>query len=99
MTDNQILNYDIAYQNNNYQCQCGKSAVQVGHRIANTKINRKKYGNKIIDNYRNLVPVCGLECNSKYNIGNKPLICEKLVKLIKEDGKLSTKNITAYLGK
>jgi hypothetical protein len=45
------------------------------------------------------VPVCDLYINSLFNIGNKPLICDKLVDLIYDnaDKKLSAKWITEYL--
>ena len=65
-------------------CNCGLSIVrwltsQRAHRIANTKVNRKKYGKHIIDHIDNWAAVCSLRCNDAMNIGNNPVECDKLV--------------------
>ena len=59
---------------------CGKplSNWQGAHRIANTKANRKKWGDVIIDHPLNIAIVCSLKCNDKCNIGNKPGDCYRL---------------------
>ena len=97
-----MINREDIAKRDNYTCQkCDKylgSNGCIAHRIAQSKANYKKYGSKIIDHEFNKVYSCITNnCNDSFNIGNKPLICEKLVKLIREDGKLSTKNITVYL--
>lgn len=55
---------------------CGKpltnSNWQGAHRIANTKANRQKYGDLVIDHWMNIAIVCSLKCNDACNIGNKP---------------------------
>jgi hypothetical protein len=67
------------------------------HRIANTKTNRKVFGNKI-DRNENLVSVCCLECNDSYNIGNNPVKSAKLIAIIKENGRnVMTKEIDRRL--
>jgi hypothetical protein len=97
MTDKQRLQYDIRYILDNWQCQnCGKPAMQIAHRIANTKTNRKVFGNKI-DNNVNLVSVCSLECNDSYNIGNNPGKCEKLIQLMNRKGHMRTAEIDKEL--
>ena len=65
---------------------CGKiipfSDSQLAHRIPKTKMYLKKYGKKIIHHRMNLALVCGLECNSKVNVGNNPMSVEYIVKRI-----------------
>lgn len=68
---------------------CGKpltnSTWQGAHRIANTKSNRKKYGDFIIDSPLNIAIVCSLPCNQSANIGFKTGDCLRLCKRIYED--------------
>lgn len=65
---------------------CGKtitpSTWQGAHRIANTKANREKWGNWIIDHPENIAIVCSLKCNHVCNIGYNPGECLKLVNRI-----------------
>ena len=55
---------------------CGKpltsSTWQGAHRIANTKANRAKFGDLIMDHPLNIAIVCSLRCNDHCNIGNNP---------------------------
>lgn len=84
MNDKQRYQYNIRYELDKRQCQkCGKAAKQMAHRIANTKTNRKVYGN-IIDHNENLVSVCSLDCNGTFNIGNNPVKSAKLIAIINE---------------
>jgi hypothetical protein len=84
MNDKQRYQYNIRYTLDAWSCQkCGRPATQMAHRIANTKTNRKIYGNKI-DHNENLVSVCSLDCNSTYNIGNNPVKSAKLIAIINE---------------
>ena len=70
MNEYQLQQYLIAYIRDDYTCQkCGKPATQIAHRINQSKVNIKKYGEKIINNHNNLVSVCSLYCNGSYNIG------------------------------
>ena len=79
-----IDQYKIRYEIDQYVCQkCGRPATQIAHRIAQTKASIKKYTEKIINHNYNLVPVCGLECNSHFNIGNNPGKIKKLINIIK----------------
>ena len=44
---------------------CGKApSTQIAHRIGQGKLNVKRYGKAVIHHEYNLVPVCGLRCNS-----------------------------------
>ncbi len=65
---------------------CGKqltlSTWQGAHRIANTKANRKKWGDFIIDHPENIAIVCSLKCNHVCNIGYNPGECLRLVQKI-----------------
>ena len=56
-----------------YQCRsCGKPAVSLAHRIAQTKSNLKKYGKEIIHHEYNLAAVCERQaCNDAFNIGGR----------------------------
>lgn len=54
---------------------CGGSINQYGtpqyaHKIANTELNRKKYGSFFVDHWMNGEYVCSLPCNQSCNIGN-----------------------------
>ena len=42
--------------------------AQGAHRIGNTKVNRKKYGDFVIDHRFNMGMVCSLACNSRLDI-------------------------------
>ncbi len=65
---------------------CGKpltnSTWQGAHRIANTKTNRAKWGNFVIDHPLNIAIVCSLACNHVCNIGYNQGECLKLVQQI-----------------
>lgn len=67
-----------------YECVvCGESVMKYGtpqlaHQIADTKANKKKWGKAVIDDPLNRLPVCGLKCNDKCNIGNNPEACKDL---------------------
>ena len=55
---------------------------QGAHRIGNTKANRAKWGNWIIDHTLNGEYVCSLKCNDAMNIGNNPGKCLELIQRI-----------------
>lgn len=67
---------------------CGKTLTagtwQGAHRIANTKTNRAKWGNFIIDHPLNIAIVCSLACNHVCNIGYNEGACLQLAKKIIE---------------
>lgn len=64
---------------------CGKPARHLAHRIANTKTNRKIYGDMVIDHDENVRSVCDDPThNDYYNIGNQPAQAQKLAKKILE---------------
>ena len=71
---------------------CGKtltpSTWQGAHRIANTKTNRAKWGNWIIDHPLNIAIVCSLACNHVCNIGYDPGACLDLVQKILDNEKM-----------
>lgn len=58
--------------------------AQGAHRIANTKSNRAKYGDLVIDHPLNIAMVCSLACNQVCNIGQDPgkslRLVEKIIK-------------------
>jgi len=72
------------FKRDRWTCQnCRKSVYacgtpQLAHRIADTKLNRKKYGNEIIDHLLNRWATCCLYCNGKMNIGFNRVESEKL---------------------
>lgn len=73
MTKSQENQRKIALTSSGGVCEvCGKilTTWQGAHRIANTKANRKKWGDFIIDHPLNIAIVCSLKCNDKCNIGN-----------------------------
>ncbi len=68
----QIKEYEISYERDKWQCVvCFNPAKMQAHCIDNTKINRKKYGNKVISNHNNLRSVCSLNCNTKVRISKE----------------------------
>jgi len=73
-----------------YKCAgCGFSirafgTEQLAHRIPKSVQNLKKYGDEVINHELNLVPVCSLRCNSRMNIGCKPIEIIKLVDKIRD---------------
>ena len=58
------------------------STWQGAHRIANTKLNRAKWGNFVIDHPLNIAIVCSLKCNQVCNIGYDEGACLRLVQRI-----------------
>jgi len=52
---------------------CGEApSTQLAHRISKSKANIKRYGAQMIHHPLNLVPVCGLRCNSSVLIDGNP---------------------------
>ena len=71
---------------------CGKtltrSTWQGAHKIANTKANRAKWGDWIIDHPLNIAIVCSLDCNHSCNIGYDLGACLDLVQHILDNEKM-----------
>lgn len=67
---------------------CGRALSegqpQGAHRIGNTKANRAKYGNFIIDHRFNIGMTCSLKCNGKLDISGNTGEVIKLCKRIYE---------------
>ena len=57
---------------------------QIAHKIADTKSNRKMYGDAVVDHPDNLAATCCLACNSAQNIGFKTVQAAELAAAIKE---------------
>ena len=55
---------------------------QGAHRIGNTKANRRKYGDFVIDHRLNIGMTCCLKCNGALDISRNPAECIKLCKRI-----------------
>lgn len=54
--------------------------AQGAHRIGNTIVNRKKYGDFVIDHRYNIGYVCGLKCNAALDISKNPGAVIELIK-------------------
>lgn len=87
-----------------YVCQvCGRKLNNMGdglaHRMANSKMNLRMYGEKRINHNFNLVPAC-MKCNSKVLIDGKPQRKILLISLIDTRGEFnySTKEINSIIG-
>jgi len=67
---------------------CGRPldvmTAQAAHRIADTKSNRRKYGNDIVDAYENIAMTHAGRCNDGMNIGFNPGKCTQLINRIRE---------------
>ncbi len=55
---------------------------QGAHRIGNTKMNRAKYGNFVIDHPLNIGITCSIKCNGALDISGDPSECIGLCKTI-----------------
>jgi hypothetical protein len=102
MNRQQIEQYKLRYGIDGELCQakgCNKRATQIAHRIAQTKVNYGVFGKSIVDHNINMVPVCCLEHNSSFNIGNKPRIARKLAEYIRKnkDKRIPSKKIQKYI--
>ena len=87
MTEAEQVQREVALAKCGGVCEvCGKqltaSTWQGAHRIANTKPNRAKWGDFIIDHPENIAIVCSLECNHVCNIGYNPGECLRLIQKI-----------------
>lgn len=55
---------------------------QGAHRIGNTEVNRRKFGDFVIDHRFNLGYTCSLACNGVLDISGNPGECMKLCRRI-----------------
>lgn len=68
---------------------CGRALSegqpQGAHRIGNTKANRAKYGDFVIDHYFNMGMTCSLKCNGALdisgNIGEVIKLCKSIYEI------------------
>ena len=94
----------IIAERDNFTCQyCGKYIGLTGclaDRISQSKVNRRKYGNCIIDNPFNKIYTCiDNKCNDSFNVGFNHGKSAKLLSLIftRGDDKLTAKQISEFL--
>jgi hypothetical protein len=82
--------------------ECNLPLLKLGdglaHRLSKSKVNLKKYGERIINHNFNLCPAC-FKDNQKFLIDNKPMRIIKLVNLIRERGeeRLTSREINKIL--
>lgn len=78
----EVKQRDYALAISNGVCEvCGAmlgSYRQMAHRIGNTKSNRAKFGDFIIDHRFNVGMTCSLKCNAKLDISFNSGACIKL---------------------
>lgn len=86
------------YNRDMWVCQrCGEKASQIAHRIAQSTVNKKKYGKDIVHHKYNMVASCD-RCNDYFNIGNIPEKVKRIIELIEEyDTQLEAKFITKFI--
>jgi hypothetical protein len=75
---------EAIYIRDGCRCQTCLGAVpfdgfELAHRIANTKANRKRWGDRVIDSPHNRVVTHPGRCNSRQNIGGNPQACLALI--------------------
>lgn len=89
MTEAEIIQREIALSKSGGICEvCCKplgAHAQAAHRIGNTKANRAKYGDFIIDHPENVGYTCSLACNGKLDISRNPVACVRLCAKIYTD--------------
>ena len=79
------------FRRDRWMCQnCGRHVMihgtaQLAHLIAQTKANRKKFGNCVIDHPLNRVATCCLYCNGRMNLGNNPVKANELADKIRDE--------------
>jgi len=65
---------------------CGKpvdiNGFQVAHRIANTVMNRKRFGDEVIDHILNKATTHPGRCNDAMNCFNNPVETDKIIRAI-----------------
>lgn len=82
------------YAEQHYQCHvCKKPVTQRSHILGNTQLNRKLYGDSVIDSKENWRGVCSLECNKKCDIGKGTLLAEVVFQTITADIDYSDKKL------
>jgi len=104
MTKYHLYQAEYRYEIDGHICQiCGEYLNKLGsglaHCISKSKINLKKYGEKIVNHRHNLIPAC-MKHNHLFLIDNKPFKKAKLVKLIMRHGheRLTSKEICDIIG-
>ena len=70
-------------------CQaCGLPVVvnnfEIAHKIANTVVNRRRFGDEVIDHPLNKATTHPGRCNSAMNCGFRPDECRRIVEAIRE---------------
>lgn len=84
MTDIERELVTAMYDRHDWRCfVCSNNCTQRAHIIANTKVNRKRYGDNVIDSPLNWLPACGLEHNSLIGLGYSSLLVDKLAELVR----------------
>ncbi len=87
------------YNRDNWTCQkCGGRGTEIAHRIAQTKVNLKKYSAEIVHSKINTVTSC-TNCNSSFNVGFNPLVTQIIIKAVASGicDDMNGKEITGYL--
>lgn len=80
--------YTRIYYRDKGKCRTCGTALRYGegqraHRIAQTKANRRKYGDAVIYHDENMVLTCPGRCNDAQNIGNNTVQSRALADLIR----------------
>ncbi|ERF61774.1 hypothetical protein HMPREF0860_1578 [Treponema socranskii subsp. socranskii VPI DR56BR1116 = ATCC 35536] len=86
MTEQQMQQRRYALAISGGVCEvCGSplgARAQGAHRIGNTKVNRAKYGDFVIDHRYNIGMTCSLKCNAALDISRDDGACIALCKKI-----------------
>jgi len=83
MKQTEIDQLEAMYLHYDFKCfVTGNQATQRAHIIGDTIPNRKLYGDRIIDNPLNWLPVDTLESNALVDLGKKDLLNERVTLII-----------------
>ncbi len=86
MKDNEREKIRELYAEQNWKCHiCGKPITQRAHILGDTQLNRKLYGDKIIDSKVDWRGVCDLDCNKSVDIGKGSLLAEVAFQIMNSD--------------
>ncbi len=86
MKDKERQKVEAMHHHYGYKCLiCDRRATQRAHCLGDTKLNRRVYGDAVVDDISNYYPACGLHHNKIIDIGFIQSNQEEIVNIIESD--------------